>query len=73
MGIQTCILSFESMPHGLSFIERLKERIRRYRYGYGNKLTEEQFLRCFEAAHMICEEKRVSTTQRIYRFIRSPS
>jgi hypothetical protein len=73
MGIQTCIASFDAVPHGLSFIQRLKERIRRYRYGYRNNLTEEQLFRCFEAANMRCEEKHVWTTQGIYRFVRLAS
>ena len=70
IGIQTCIASFDAIPDGLSFIGKLKERIRRYQYGYQNNLTEEQFLRCFEAANMKCKEKRVWTTQKIYRFVR---
>jgi hypothetical protein len=72
-GIQTCVASFDAVPHGLSFIGRLKERIRRYRYGYRNNLTKEQLLLCFEAAQMTCEEERVWTTQGIYRFVRLAS
>ena len=71
IGIQTSgIASFDAIPDGLGFIGKLKERIRRYQYGYQNNLTEEQFLRCFEAANMKCKEKRVWTTQKIYRFVR---
>jgi hypothetical protein len=73
MGIHTCIASFDSVPQGLSTFDRLKERVRRYRYGYQNGLTEEQLLLCFEAANMRCEEERPWTTQRIYRFVRLPS
>jgi hypothetical protein len=73
MGIRTCIASFDSVPQGISFFDRFNERIRRYRNGYRNNLTEEQLFLCFEAARMRCEEKRAWTTQGIYRFVRLPS
>ena len=68
MGIQTCIASFDPVPDGLGFFDQLKERIRRDQYGYRNHLTEGQLIECFARVHMKCEEKRVWTTQGIYRF-----
>jgi hypothetical protein len=70
IGIRTCIASFDAVPDHLGVIRGLKEGLRRSYYGYMNGLTEEQLLRCFEMSGMRRAEKRVWTTQGIYRFER---
>src|SRR5262249_32477364 len=71
IGIETCIASFDAVPAGLSRLERLRERLRRWHFGYMCHATEGRLLDAFAASRMSCVEKRVWTTQGIYRFVRA--
>jgi hypothetical protein len=71
MGIETCIVSFDAVPAGLTSIARTRERLRRWYFGYHCNLTEAQLMQTFEATRMSCAEKRIWTTQGIYRFVRA--
>jgi hypothetical protein len=69
-GIQSCIVSYESMPAGFKLGRRLVELQRRLYYGYMNNLTERELKRAFKAAGMTCAEEHRWTSQGIYRFVK---
>ena len=72
MGIRSVVVSFDPVPAHLSLTGRVKERRRRLYFGYMCNWTEEELLRCFEAAHMRCVERRLWTNQVIIRFEKRP-
>ncbi len=68
IGIVTAIVSFDPVPARLTLIGRVREQLRRLYFGYMCSMTEEDVVRCFDAAHMQCVEKRLWTNQVIIRF-----
>jgi len=71
-GVHTFVLSFDSMPTGLTVCGVLKERKRRLQFGYMNNLTAEEVKAAFAAVDVQCIEELRWTTQGIYRFGRRP-
>jgi hypothetical protein len=67
-GIRTCVASFDAVPSGLGPYGRARHRLRRRYYGYMNNLTEASLVQTFEAAGLMCVERRTWTSQGIYRF-----
>lgn len=70
IGAKSCVASYEYVPEKLTGLRRLRDNLRRSRFGYMNNLTEKELLFVFERNGFLCEKKKSWTTQNIYRFVK---
>jgi hypothetical protein len=67
-GVSNVVASYDTVPAECGPIGRWRESLRRQYFGYMSSFRELELVRMFEGLGFSCLEKRVWTTQGIYRF-----
>jgi hypothetical protein len=68
-----CVFSYDCFPAKASLPGRVREKARRFYYGYLSDVTEEQLRRMFERHGFANTETKTWTTQRIFAFAVGPA
>jgi hypothetical protein len=70
IGVKSCVASYEDVADDCTGLRRVRENLRRSRFGYMNCHSQNELLFIFERSGFACEKIKPWTTQHIYRFVK---